>query len=173
MSVKDLLLPYASTAEVTRLKQLSQPAPTTERIYKMRILPQPRYTRIDFFQVNVGIELGLHEIKWGWRIAKYIDGWTATTKPYIIAEDPPMKSTDGTEAPFEIDTALAHLAEHGWTIHRWQAGLNAGARAWLGPVLPIRNRAQINRMRGFLTHNLSITQGHTTISTQVDLAFDY
>ena len=44
-----------------------------------RPLPQPRYTRIDFFQINVGIALGLKEIKWGWRVSKYIDGWTAGT----------------------------------------------------------------------------------------------
>ena len=56
-----------------------------------RPLPQPRYTRIDFFQINVGIALGLKEIKWGWRVSKYIDGWTANTPPHIVADDPPMR----------------------------------------------------------------------------------
>ena len=46
-------------------------------------------------------------------------------------------------------------------------------RAWLRAPLPVRNREQINRMRSALTHHLITTQGHTTISTQVDLAFDY
>ena len=84
-----------------------------------------------------------------------------------------MRSADGTQEPFDIDKALAHLAAHGWTVHRWQSGLSQGARAWLGSPLPVRNRAQINRMRSALTHHLIATQGHTTISTQVDLAFDY
>ena len=150
--------------------------PTTHRQHVRilpRPLPQPRYTRIDFFQINVGIALGLHEIKWGWRVSKYIDGWTAGTPPHTVEDDPPMRSTDGSQEPFDIDKALAHLAAHGWTVHRWRTGLSAGARAWLGTPLPVRNRAQINRMRSALTHHLIATQGHTTISTQVDLAFDY
>jgi hypothetical protein len=148
--------------------------PTVSSIHVFpRPLPQPRYTRIDFFQINVGIALGLREIKWGWRVSKYIDGWTANTPPHIVADDPPMKSTDGTDEPFNIDKALTHLAAHGWTVHRWQSGLSAGARAWLGSPLPVRNRAQINRMRSALTRHLIATQGHTAISTQVDLAFDY
>ena len=71
-----------------------------------RPLPQPHYTRIDFFQINVGIALGLHEIKWGWRVSKYIDGWTAGTAPHTVEDDPPMRSADGTEEPFDIDKAL-------------------------------------------------------------------
>ena len=163
-----------SMFDYTPDQQAYVPPPTVCNVRILpRPLPQPRYTRIDFFAINVGIALGLHEIKWGWRVSKYIDGWTAGTAPHTVEDDPPMRSADGTQEPFDIDKALAHLAAHGWTVHRWQSGLSQGARAWLGSPLPVRNRAQINRMRSALTHHLIATQGHTTISTQVDLAFDY
>jgi hypothetical protein len=167
MSVKSLL-DNAGAEEPEALRHKSQP------VHAAHALPQPHYTRIDFHQVNVGTEAGLKEIKWGWRVAKYIEGWTATTPPHTVKDDPPLQSADGTQEPFDIEKALSYLTEHGWTVHRWQStGLNTGARAWLGTPLPVRNRAQINRMRSTLTRNLIATQGHTDTSTQVDLAFDY
>lgn len=160
MSVKNLL-PYQAAGEVARLKQAGT--------ITVHTLPTPRYTRIDFQLMNVGVTLGEHTPRWGYRVAKFIDGWTANTPPHELSFDPPIKSTDGQEQPFNLDTALAALRARGWTVHRWPTG----ARAWLGPVLPVRNRDQIAQLRTRLTRNLIALQGHTDLSTQVDLAFDY
>lgn len=133
-------------------------------------LPKPTYTRIDFHQVNLAAITG--ENRWGWQVAKYIDGWTATTRPHDIQLDPPIKSSDG-QQPFDIDKALATLAARGWTVHRWHINGADGARAWRGSPMPVRNREQISRLRHLLTDRLIRAQGHTDASTQVDLALDY
>jgi hypothetical protein len=173
MSVKNVL-PYQGAREMADLKR-QQAAVTNVRMLLPPShsvtggLPQPRYTRIDFFRVNVGIERGAKEPVWGWRVLKYIDGWTAHTPPHVVTDDPPIKSADGREQPFDLDTALQHLKTRGWTIHRWPTG----ARAWLGAPLPVRDRSQIGRFRAALTKHLWATHGHTDMTTQVDLAFDY
>ena len=45
-----------------------------------------------------------------------------------------MRSADGTQEPFDIDKALAHLTAHGWTVHRWQSTGPSGA----GTIRPAR-----------------------------------
>lgn len=161
MSIKDLL-PYQGAHEVAALKQHAT-------VTAVRVLPAPRYTRIDFYRINVGVALGERTTRWGYRVEKYIDGWTANTPPHEITLDPPIKSTTGQEQPFDLDNALAALQARGWTVHRWPTG----ARAWLGPTLPVRDRQQITRLRAALTRQLYETRGHTELSTQVDLAYDY
>jgi hypothetical protein len=152
MSIKDTLTPEEHEKTVHSVRA--------------RSVPQPRYTRIDFELINVGIEY--HRVQWGWRIAKFIDGWTANTPPHVVEYDPPIRTPNDFKN-FDIDTALDLLQQNGWTVHRW----DTGARAWKGPALPVRNREQIIKLRARLTHNLVQTQGHTDRSTQVDLIYDY
>lgn len=78
-------------------------------------------TRIDLFKTSAGLI-----------VATFAEGWTAST--------PAHKRTNRTD--ITLEDAVAVLREHGWTVRTW----HNGARAWLGPVLPVRTAGQIRRL---------------------------
>jgi hypothetical protein len=78
-------------------------------------------TRIDMFQSKSGLI-----------VATFAEGWTASTPAFKR-----MVRTDIT-----MEEAVALLRENGWTVFCWYNG----ARAWLGPVLPVRTAGQIKRL---------------------------
>ena len=69
------------------------------------------------------------------------------------------------EAKWTLDAAVSWLEAHGYTVRRWPGG----ARAWLGDILPVRNKAQIIMMRNQLAYERphDPTQYHA-----LDLAYD-
>jgi hypothetical protein len=73
-------------------------------------------------------------------VIKYADGWTsgsAAADVHVNADTP-------------ITEMIAWFKAHGWTVHTWGDvdGAPIGARAWLGPALPVRNKYQIIALRG-------------------------
>lgn len=69
------------------------------------------------------------------------------------------------EPKWTLEAAVAWLEAHGYTVRRWPGG----ARAWLGEILPVRNKAQIIMLRNQLAYEVphDPTQYHA-----LDLAYD-
>jgi hypothetical protein len=103
-------------------------------------------TRIDFIQHN-----GEKHVK------KFPYGWTAKT-PAL---------SDKVISDAESDQAINWCAEHGWTVYRWPGG----ARAWNGPVMPIRDASDIRHMRRIINNNRM--SGHADERINFNLAFYY
>ncbi len=76
----------------------------------------------------------------GWHVKKYPYGWTARTRP--VREE--VKPID-----FNVDEALYWLRQNGWKTRQWEGtpNANAGARAFLGKPMPVRDRQSIVQMR--------------------------
>lgn len=138
----------------------AQNAPATPRP-----LPKPTITRIDFLGFNEKVHTGRD--RFVWRVTKFADGWTAYTPAIDIQIDPPIHTPDG-EQPFDIEVALALLAGAGWKIRRWPNG----ARAWKGEMLPVRDRAAIQRLRAKASTAL-MNQESCSVDWRADFALDY
>lgn len=109
-----------------------------------------KITRLDFIFVHV------HDGRW--QVERYPYGWTAKTKPI---------KTEIKDLDFDIEIALGWCRAHGWTVHKWPGG----ARAWLGEVLPVRDRTTILRMRRVVEEEFR--RGHPVEQFQYDLSLDY
>lgn len=105
-------------------------------------------------QVIRTTRIDLHAIPQGLAVYRYAEGWTASTPAFDKHVNP----------EWTLDQAIAWLQSNGWTVRSW----NTGARAWLGQVLPVRDKSGILRKRRHLERypNTDL-QAHA-----LDLAYD-
>ncbi len=116
-----------------------------------------RVTRVDLIQVGEHV-----------RVDKFPYGWTLSTPP--ISSD---LKPDG----FTLDQALDWFSgNRAWTVRTWPGG----ARAWLGPLIPVRTKVEIiherSKLQRWLHDQLSAGNfepgKYLPGEYQVDLAFD-
>jgi hypothetical protein len=105
-------------------------------------------TRIDFIKLA-----GKFYVK------KFPFGWTAKTRP--------IQETEKTEAEWE--KAILWCESNGWNVRRWPDG----ARAWMGPVLPVRDAAGIRAMRRKAEAEFQRLENIGTNKIFYDFAFDF
>ncbi len=113
---------------------------------------EPRITRIDFSVIRAGVIVN-----------KFPENWYSDRAGPVSHE---IKPPD-----FDLEAAIRWLQEHGWSVRRW----SDGARAWRGPMLPVRDSVAIQRLRNKLTEESHLYQGHHPRGLQVhtlELAFD-
>jgi hypothetical protein len=152
MSIKDLL-------------EHQESIPVLQRT--ARPLPQPRFTRIDFHQVNLGADEGM--IRWGYRVEKYIEGWEHApgVAAYDVTFNPRIQTPTGTIS-FDLDKALHILEANGWIVRRWWSG----ARAWRGEIHPVRTRHEIHTVRRRIEKQIRSGLATQGAHTSLDFAFD-
>lgn len=88
-----------------------------------------KVTRVDMSQKSHGV-----------CVWQYEDGWTAGTD----AADFHINETT------TLEDMIAWFKSRGWTVVSW----GYGARAWWGPMLPVRTRYQIKQLRRELATQL-------------------
>jgi len=109
----------------------------------------PKITRVDMKEYSRGV-----------LVSQFEDGWTARTSAIEIHRN----------TTISLSEMVTWFKDHGWQVHQWKGG----ARAWLGPVLPVRSMWQIISLRQELHSQLILAGGHHPLGElhALDLAVD-
>lgn len=107
-----------------------------------------KITRIDVFQNPTGLF-----------IAKWADGWTASTPAY-------SRSTD---SGWTMGDVVAWMQTNGWTVRLVP---DVAARGWLGKPLPVRSQGAILRKRQELSRFNPYGELLKVPLRNIDLAYD-